>query len=207
MGDNPTQRVQVQAPAYRRARQREVWLTFDDGPHPQYTPQIFTVLAKHKINAVFFVIGENVKRWPKLVHEAATLGHRIGNHTFTHPHLPKLSAGEIRAEILKTEGLIGEYLGAKKVLRPPYGDHNSLVDQVAYDLGYRLLFWNVDTLDWDHRYQPDGWEQHGIDQIRNRNSSVVLNHDIHQSTAEFLDEFVLRIMRLGNVTFRSPEDL
>jgi peptidoglycan/xylan/chitin deacetylase (PgdA/CDA1 family) len=197
----------VRVPKYAAARTKDVLLTFDDGPHPKQTEVVLEVLQQYKIAAMFFVIGENVQRLPKIVAKTNKLGHRIGNHTFTHPHLSRLSASKMKAEIIKTEDLIRPYLTQGKILRPPYGDHSVLVDQVAAELGYRLVFWNVDTLDWNKKYQPDGWEQLGIDQIRERDSSIVLNHDIHVTTAEHLEDFIKRIIKLGNVRFRSPFDM
>lgn len=66
------------------------------------------------------------------------------------------------------------------------------------------MLWSVDTRDWDAQYQPDGWMQLAIDQIRKRGDSRVLNHDIHKTTANNLEEFIRRIKALGDVAFPSP---
>ncbi len=198
----------VLVPKYASSGQKKVWLTFDDGPHPSNTDLVLKTLDQFGIKATFFVVGENVARYPKMVQRTFDAGHRIGNHTYTHPQLPKLSRQAIKKELEDTEALIARYQAPdKKILRPPYGAHNSVVDSIARDLGYRLIFWSVDTLDWNSQYQPDGWIQHGIEQIRARDQSVVLNHDIHKTTAENLAEFIRRITALGGVSFQPPSAL
>jgi peptidoglycan/xylan/chitin deacetylase (PgdA/CDA1 family) len=92
-------------------------------------------------------------------------------------------------------------MGEEKLFRPPYGAHNETVDSIVAELGYRLCSWNVDTLDWNARYQPDKWVQHGMDRIRTGDTSIVLTHDIHQSTADHIDCFISRLKALGDVTF------
>jgi peptidoglycan-N-acetylglucosamine deacetylase len=120
-------------------------LTLDDGPHPKHTDRVLKTLSDHQ---TFFIIGENALAFPEIVYRIASAGHRIGNHSYSHHDLTKLSAKEIESQIMKTEKLIALYSGKEKLLRPPYGAHNSLVQKVSKDLGYQLYFWNVDTLDW-----------------------------------------------------------
>jgi peptidoglycan-N-acetylglucosamine deacetylase len=176
-------------------------LTFDDGPHEKQTDRVVRTLSDHKINATFFVVGQNAAAFPEIVARVAAGGHRIGNHSYSHPDLTKLSAEEIESEIMKTEKLIAPYLGKEKLLRPPYGAHNSLVDKVAKDLGYQLCFWNVDTLDWNESYRPDGWVSHGVAQFKGRDKTIVLNHDVHETTADHLDLFISEIIALGPTRF------
>lgn len=190
------------APKYRTATPRTVRLTFDDGPHPKYTEQVLEILGKHGVKATFFIVGRNAATYPEIVKNIAAAGHRIGNHTFSHPDLSKLPAREIRAELSRTEKLIAPYLGKDRFYRPPYGSHDAKVDTIAAELGYRLILWNVDTLDWNKNYQPTKWVQHGLDQIRARDISTVLNHDIHRTTAASLDKFISRIKALGPVKFQ-----
>jgi peptidoglycan-N-acetylglucosamine deacetylase len=203
-------RDDVFVPEYQRAAAgttKSIWLTFDDGPHSKHTETVLKTLERYKIRATFFVLGENAKRQVRLVRTAFQAGHRIGNHSFSHRDMSRLSESEIRNEFKRTEDVIGAYLGREKLFRPPYGAHNASVDRVAVELGYRTILWNVDTLDWNPRYQPDRWVQHGIDQIRVRDSCRVLAHDIHRSTAENVELLVQRIRALGKVTFKPPSTL
>jgi peptidoglycan/xylan/chitin deacetylase (PgdA/CDA1 family) len=194
-------------PRYATRAGKEVWLTFDDGPDRTHTERVLKILDKLAIKATFFVVGENAKNRLQLVKKAFDEGHRIGNHSYTHPDLTKLNEAQIRAEIQKTEDVVADYLGRDKIFRPPFGAHNALVDKVVAQLGYRLVFWNVDTLDWDPNYQPDKWVQHGLNQIRSRDKSIVLNHDIQKTTADHLEMFIDRIKQIGNVTFKPPSTL
>ncbi|MCX7899611.1 MAG: polysaccharide deacetylase family protein [Methylocystis sp.] len=192
----------IAAPNYRTAAtRRTVRLTFDDGPHPTYTPQVLQALADHGVKATFFVVGRNVAAYPAIVKSIAAAGHQIGNHSFSHANLSNLSPKDIRAELTRTEKLIAPYLGKRKLFRPPYGAHNAKVDAVVAELGCSLILWNVDTLDWNKSFQPTKWVLHGLDQIRARDTSNVLCHDIHRTTAAHLDKFIARIKALGSVKF------
>lgn len=200
-------RVSVTAPVYAVAKQKKVWLTFDDGPHPTNTNKVLATLAKHDIKATFFVLGENAKSRLALVKAAFDAGHRIGNHSYSHPNLTTLSAANVKSEIVKTEAIIKAYLGEHKLFRPPYGAHNATVDGIISSLNYRSIFWNVDTEDWKAANKPTKWITVGINQIKTRDDCRVLNHDIHPTTANNLDTFIQRIKSLGNVVFMSPADL
>jgi peptidoglycan/xylan/chitin deacetylase (PgdA/CDA1 family) len=200
-------RAESVTPKYRAEGVRTVWLTFDDGPHKTHTETVLKVLDKHKIKATFFVIGKHCALCSDVLKKTSAAGHRIANHTYNHPDLRKLSAARIRDEIKRTEAIIAPHVKGEKIIRPPYGAHNADVDRVLNDLGYRIVIWNVDTVDWNKAYQPAKWVAHGITQIRARKSSVVLNHDIHRSTAKHLDSFITKIKTLGNVRFGAPEDL
>lgn len=194
-------------PVYATSTEKEVWLSFDDGPDSTQTDRVLKTLDKFAIKATFFVVGRNAANYKQLVKGAFDQGHRIGNHSYTHADLARLTETQIRDEIQRTEDVISDYIGREKIFRPPFGSHNAIVDRVVQQLGYRLVLWNVDTLDWDPNYQPDKWAQHGLDQIRARDKSKVLNHDIHKTTADHLEMFINRIKTIGNVTFKPPSTL
>jgi peptidoglycan/xylan/chitin deacetylase (PgdA/CDA1 family) len=193
-------------PEYLTGQPKKIWLTFDDGPHPANTPAVLKILKKEKIAATFFLVGQNVAASPSLVDQIVQEGHRIGNHSYTHADLTKLSDKGVRKELKKTDDLISPYAGADKLFRPPYGAHNKTVDDIARELGYRICLWSVDTLDWNSAYQPVGWVQHGINQIIARDTSVVLMHDIHKTTVDYLPDFIGKIRAL-NAEFEAPPKL
>jgi len=118
-----------------------LYLTFDDGPQLVYTPQVLRVLAKHHAKATFFVLGREVAAHPELVETTRNLGHRIGNHTWDHPHLTKLSDARLRQEI--ATGV------ESKCFRPPFRETNAHVQAVAASYHQRQVLWDVDTLDWE----------------------------------------------------------
>jgi peptidoglycan/xylan/chitin deacetylase (PgdA/CDA1 family) len=136
----------------------------------------------------------------ELIQRAASEGHQIGNHTYSHLRLTELTEHQIRYEILKTERLIGDRDKGIKILRPPYGAYNSLVDQVALELGYRLVLWNVDTGDWDPNYH-DRWVKHAMKQIVTRENSVVLAHDNQTTTVKRIGAFIAQIQKLPGSSF------
>jgi peptidoglycan-N-acetylglucosamine deacetylase len=184
---------------------RRVYLTFDDGPHPRHTANILDALADRGVHATFFVLGVNVQHaGTAILRRARAEGHWIGNHGFSHQDLTAISESQMRQEIMRTESLISEVLGPGKVFRPPYGAWNATVDRAIEELGYRKILWDVEARDWDPAYQPDGWVGHTIDQIRGRQTSVVLAHDIHQTTADHLLELLRRIEGIGGMIANLP---
>jgi peptidoglycan-N-acetylglucosamine deacetylase len=195
------------SPRYKLAAGKQVWLTFDDGPHPTRTGKVLDVLSAHGITACFFLIGKHAELYPAVVARIVREGHRVCNHTYGHPQLTKLTAAQVKQELVRTERILGTALKSPKLFRPPYGAHNATVDSVTSNLGYRTIIWNVDTVDWNKAYQPTKWVTHGIAQIRARSNSVVLNHDIHASTANQLDTFIRKIKQIGNVRFMKASTL
>ena len=190
------------------ASRKKIWLTFDDGPHPRHTAAILDVLKAKEKSATFFVLGSSVSQvGTTLLQRARNEGHRIGNHSFSHRSLAKLSVEEVRHEVLSTEKLIAEFLSSEKLLRPPYGDWSTTLEGAIQELGYRKVLWNVNTLDWIPASRPDWWVELGVNQIRGRTSSVVLAHDIHERTADHLAKFIERVERLGDISFESCETL
>src|SRR5262249_43340867 len=104
---------------------KEVALSFDDGPDPQWTPQILDILKKKNAPATFFVIGSNANEYLGLLKREYNDGHEIGNHTYTHPEIENISRAQMSLELNLTARLFASTLGVKTLLfRPPYGfDH------------------------------------------------------------------------------------
>ncbi|MBR6709585.1 MAG: polysaccharide deacetylase family protein, partial [Clostridia bacterium] len=129
----------------------KIALTFDDGPHPKYTPEILEILREYGVKATFFVIGENVGYYPEQLAQILADGHEIGNHTYRHSCMSKLSEDEIRNEIERNEQAIYELCDYRtKLLRPPAGMLDDRVIDIALERDYRIILWNIDTRDWDH---------------------------------------------------------
>ena len=134
-----------------RSAEKCIAITFDDGPHPQYTMQILDILDKYDAKATFFVIGENAEQYRDIVKEEYDRGHEIGNHTYTHPDLKKISASQFLDEIQKTRDIIEDITGEPPVLfRPPGGYlSNSIVSELEQMDGIAVLWsWRQDTRDW-----------------------------------------------------------
>ncbi len=124
-------------------------LTFDDGPHPEFTPLFLEVLERYQARATFFMVGEAAARYPEIVRQVKEAGHAIGNHSWDHPSFPLASSLERRRQIRACEGAIGPH--AQRIFRPPFGhqDRKSRLD--AWRLGYQVVTWSVIAMDWlDH---------------------------------------------------------
>lgn len=126
-----------------------VALTFDDGPESELTPQILDILDEYNIKATFFVIGQNVARNTDVLKDIHARGHEIGNHSWSHKYLPKISKKSKESEILKTEELLIDVFGEyTPIFRPPYGAVKTQDKQLIDSLGYKIVNWSVDTRDW-----------------------------------------------------------
>ncbi|MCX8956484.1 polysaccharide deacetylase family protein [Erwinia psidii] len=174
---------------------KKIHLSFDDGPHSSNTPLVLDILKAHQIKSTFFVLGERVKAHGKIISRIVTEGHRVGNHTYSHKQLTTLSDREIKDEIISTEKLISQYAPTDYIIRPPYGARNTRVNNLIASLNYHSVLWSVDTEDWKRK--PDTWINYGIEQIKKRELSLVLMHDIHATTAAGLQRFIEQVKMTG----------
>jgi peptidoglycan/xylan/chitin deacetylase (PgdA/CDA1 family) len=124
------------------------YLTFDDGPLPPYTSQIIDLLAGYDARATFFVLGSNGEKHANLLASAQQAGHSLANHTWNHRSLVGISQDDFNSELLRTAEILGP--GAVPCMRPPYGATDSFTRAYAAELGYEVVLWNIDTLDWTH---------------------------------------------------------
>jgi peptidoglycan/xylan/chitin deacetylase (PgdA/CDA1 family) len=126
-----------------------VALTFDDGPDPTFTPQVLQILATAGVKATFCVIGRDARRYPDLLRTVAEQGHAVCDHTESHPHLNRLSADKIEAQLVPPAQFIRDTIGVDPAfVRAPYGDLNGDVIAVAHKHGLRVLGWAVDPSDY-----------------------------------------------------------
>lgn len=128
---------------------REVALTFDDGPDAKFTPQVLDVLKRKGVKATFFVVGNRVKAHPEITARIVREGHVLGNHSYTHANLPKLTDRDFRWQINQTDRLIQRYTGyTPDLVRPPYGNVNEGQIKWLAHRNKKIVNWNVDSLDW-----------------------------------------------------------
>jgi peptidoglycan/xylan/chitin deacetylase (PgdA/CDA1 family) len=155
-------------------------LTFDDGPHPVFTPQVLELLARHGARATFFMIGRQARRYPELVREVAVAGHAIGNHTWDHRSLTGLSGRERRHQLRAGAQALAPY-GAS-LLRPPYGHFHRRARFDAWLCGYRhVIAWNLVVYDWlDH--DPAWMRDRILHHIQP--GSIILLHDALATTLD-----------------------
>lgn len=158
-----------------------LYLTFDDGPHGTYTPQVLDMLAQHGARGTFFVIGKQVSSASKIVKDSASSGNYQANHTYGHVDLTTLAQAAVDKELADTYSVIqdatgGQDSGRSKLLclRPPFGATNANTGSYAAALGYEVVLWDLD---------PQDWRQPGAEQIADhvianaRPGAIVLLHD------------------------------
>lgn len=132
-----------------RRSEPNVYLTFDDGPDPRFTPQLLELLAEHQATASFFVLGEACVTHPALVREIVAAGHDVGLHSYAHEHPWRLSAGDARAELHRCYHTLADITGeASTLFRPAYGKIRPATLQEANTLKLRTLLWNRSVIDW-----------------------------------------------------------
>jgi peptidoglycan/xylan/chitin deacetylase (PgdA/CDA1 family) len=156
-------------------------MTFDDGPHATNTPKLLEMAAKRHIKLTFFVLGECIEQNPDVLRREIAEGHEIGNHSWSHPNLAKLSDADVRGQLQRTQDIIVKTTGATpKLMRPPYGELTKRQREwVNRDFGYKIILWDVDPLD---------WKRPGSNIVAKRiiagarPGSIILSHDIHPPT-------------------------
>jgi len=153
----------------------QIALTFDDGPNPPYTGRILDVLESYRVPATFFCVGLNAGARGEDLQRMAEQGHRIGNHTWSHPYLPDLSPTELADQLTRTGDAIEAAAGvAPTHFRPPYGSRTPAVLRSLTGLGARLALWDVDTEDWAMP-GPEAIAETVLGQTKP--GSVILMHD------------------------------
>lgn len=126
----------------------EVALTFDDGPHPVYTPLILDILKEAGVKATFFVIGENVRQYPDLVKRMIAEGHTVGNHTYSHGRVSTQEEGCFKEDVAQNSALLRALCVKERFFRPPGGECDQKVWRMAEEMDYDIILWTVDTEDW-----------------------------------------------------------
>ena len=126
-----------------------VYLTFDDGPDPEWTPRVLDVLAEAQARATFFVVGQSVRAAPVLVRRIAADGHEIGNHSYSHRHPWAMREADARCEVRDGADAIAAVLGhAPRSFRPPHGRVRRCMVSEAEQGGQRTVLWSLSAVDW-----------------------------------------------------------
>jgi len=192
--------IPVLQPGHVPPAHRYIALTFDDGPHPEYTDRIVDTLAAHGAKGTFFVLGSRIRgHLPQLRHIAES-GSMIANHTWDHLDLTTLAPERLEKQIGSVYGSIRSLCGTDPwLMRPPYGFAN---EQVRQGCAYPIICWSIDTLDWawlDGRRVADHVLAHASD------GDIILMHDIYPSTAEAVEQLVPALQARGFELVTVPE--
>lgn len=157
----------------------KIALTFDDGPHPVYTPRLLDGLKEREVKATFFVVGKNIVGNEEVVKRMDEEGHLIGNHTFNHVQINLLNEKEAKKELKKTSDMIREITGAEtEFIRPPFGEMKKNMD-----LGEPMIpvLWTIDPLDWRNQ-NVDKVVKQVVTKVKE--NDIILLHDYYDSSVE-----------------------
>lgn len=177
-----------------------LYLTFDAGYENGNTKAILDALKKHNAPATFFVVGNYIETAPELVKRMVADGHIVGNHTYHHPDMSKISSKEaFEKELNDLENLFEKTTGQpmKKYYRPPQGKFSESNLQMAKDMGYKTFFWSLAYVDWYQDKQPTKEEAFKKLLGRIHPGAVVLLHSTSGTNAQILDELLTKWEEMG----------
>lgn len=172
-----------------------VALTFDDGPSTATTGRLLDTLSQLGVHATFFTIGEHVAQAPQLVAREVREGHVVGDHTWDHADLTKLSQAGVDQEIARASQAVASASGTTPVLvRPPYGAWNDTVRNAVSGQGGAIILWNIDSEDWKSRNT-----RAVVERVLStaRPGSIVLMHDIYPTTVDAVPQIVQGLRQRG----------
>ena len=177
-----------------KTTKKEIYLTFDDGPVPDFTPWVLKTLSLYKAQATFFCVGENIKKFPHIYQQIKDGGHSIGNHTFNHLQGWKTSTNKYIKNILKTESYLNDEKGrnGKKLFRPPHGRIRPVQARILRKKGYKIIMWDVLSGDFDQSLSKKACLEHTIKHIKS--GSIVVFHDSDKSFKN-LDYVLPRVLK------------
>lgn len=189
--------------------EKVIYLTFDCGYENGNTAPILDALKKHNANAAFFVVGNFISTSPDLIKRMHEEGHTVGNHTYNHPDMSKISTKEsFEKELKDVEDAYKEITGEEmtRYYRPPQGKYSTENLQMAKDMGYHTFFWSLAYVDWYQDKQPS--REEAFDKLLGRihPGAVVLLHSTSSTNGEILDELLGKWEEMG-YTFQSLDHL
>jgi peptidoglycan/xylan/chitin deacetylase (PgdA/CDA1 family) len=153
-----------------------VSLTFDDGPSPDFTPQILEILKQYNVSATFFLIGNHVEKYPEIARKIVEDGHEIGNHTQNHRNIPTLNISDLYQEVLESTVTIVDITNQyPDYIRPPRGMYDGRLRRLSVLLGQQVVLWTVSSKDWQNGITPEKIVRNVISSIKN--GDIILFHD------------------------------
>ncbi len=214
-GTKPTGNASAEALAEHNAyycgpgEEKVIYLTFDCGYENGNTEPILDALKKHNAPAAFFVVGHFLESAPEIVKRMAAEGHSVGNHTYHHPDMSKISdMASFQKEMDDVAALYKEVTGQELAMyyRPPQGKYSTENLKMAKELGYSTFFWSLAYVDWNQDDQPS--HEEAFDKLLSRihPGAIVLLHSTSKTNGEIMDELLTKWEEMG-YTFKPLSDL
>ncbi len=191
------------------AKEKVIYLTFDCGYENGNTEAILDALKNHNAPATFFVVGHYLESAPDMVKRMVDEGHTVGNHTYHHPDMSKISdRASFEKEMNDVAALFKEVTGTAMSMyyRPPQGKYSTANLQMAKDMGYSTFFWSLAYVDWNVDAQPSHEEALTKLTARIHPGAIVLLHNTSKTNGEILDELLSKWEEMG-YTFGKLEDI
>lgn len=184
-----------------------VLLTFDDGPNPLTSPAILSILDKHNVKAIFFVIGKQAELYPEMIKEIHDKGHTLGNHSYSHHNLlPFFFRKSITRDFDKCSDVIKEIIGKKPLLiRPPFGVTSPRYYSMLQKTNYTSMGWSIRSLDTIARDSAILLSQL-LQKIRKTKGEILLLHDTLEVTVAMLPNLITQLRERGT-NIVSPEEI
>ncbi len=165
-------------------------ITFDDGPNPEFTPKVLSLLKEYGAKATFFLIGKNAEKYPELVQQIINEGHTIGSHSFSHSkNFGFFSTEKVAAELKQTNSILKEITGKElKLFRPPFGVTNPNIKKALKNTGYFSIGWSKRSLDTTNLS-----EEKILKRITSnlKKGDIILLHDSSAKTVAVLEQLLL----------------
>lgn len=171
---------------------KELYLTFDNGYENGYTVNVLDILKEKQVPAIFFVTGHYVKDQPELLKRMVAEGHLIGNHSWGHPDMTRISDQRIKEELEKVKEAVAQVTPQKELpfVRPPRGIFSERMLAVSKQLGYTNVFWSVAYKDWDTKAQRgSNYAYHNV-MAQLHPGAVILLHSVSKDNAEALAKII-----------------
>lgn len=158
---------------------KKIALTFDDGPHPEYTPMLLDGLKEREVSAAFFLMGKNAEKYPEIVERIEKEGHTIGNHSYSHVQLSEMKELEACKEMTKANEVIKNITGkTPDYIRPPFGAWSHNLDCITNMI---VVLWDVDPLDWECQ-NTELVVKRVVSNVKE--DDIILLHDSYETTVE-----------------------
>lgn len=159
--------------------EKKIYLTFDDGPCPKVTPHVLDILDRYGIHATFFMVGENVKRYPEIYKEICEKGHAVGNHTMHHMQGLRVSAKEYIDDVRLADSLINS-----RLFRPPHGILRPSQLKELRESGFTLIMYDIVTRDYSSKQNKEKI----LERVKRfvKPGSIIVFHDSEKASGQML---------------------